>query len=59
MERYGSFADGSTNGGSGEFAELDAPRKIVMTRKFRSIRRSVRGKQPSRTVSTLLRRARA
>jgi uncharacterized protein YndB with AHSA1/START domain len=28
------FADGSTNGGSGEFAELDAPRKIVMTRKF-------------------------
>jgi uncharacterized protein YndB with AHSA1/START domain len=28
------FADGSTNGGSGEFAEIDAPRKIVMTRKF-------------------------
>jgi uncharacterized protein YndB with AHSA1/START domain len=28
------FADGSTNGGSGEFAELDVPRKIVMTRTF-------------------------
>jgi predicted dithiol-disulfide oxidoreductase (DUF899 family)/uncharacterized protein YndB with AHSA1/START domain len=28
------FADGNTNGGSGEFAEIDAPRKIVMTRKF-------------------------
>lgn len=28
------FADGSTNGGSGEFAEIDAPRKIVMTRSF-------------------------
>lgn len=28
------FTDGSTNGGSGEFAELDAPRKIVMTRRF-------------------------
>jgi uncharacterized protein YndB with AHSA1/START domain len=28
------FADGSTNGGSGEFAEIDAPRKLVMTRKF-------------------------
>jgi uncharacterized protein YndB with AHSA1/START domain len=28
------FADGSVNGGSGEFAEIDAPRKIVMTRKF-------------------------
>ena len=28
------FASGGTNGGSGEFAELDAPRKIVMTRRF-------------------------
>jgi len=28
------FADGSINYGSGEFAEVDAPRKIVMTRKF-------------------------
>jgi uncharacterized protein YndB with AHSA1/START domain len=28
------FKDGSTNVGSGEFAELDAPRKLVMTRKF-------------------------
>jgi uncharacterized protein YndB with AHSA1/START domain len=28
------FADGTTNGGSGEFAEIDAPRKIVMTRRF-------------------------
>ncbi|HEY6271552.1 MAG TPA: SRPBCC domain-containing protein [Terriglobales bacterium] len=28
------FADGSTNAGSGEFVEIDAPRKIVMTRKF-------------------------
>lgn len=28
------FADGSTNGGCGEFAEIDAPRKVVMTRKF-------------------------
>ena len=28
------FVDGSTNGGSGEFAEIDAPRKLVMTRKF-------------------------
>lgn len=28
------FADGSTNVGSGEFAEIDAPRKIVMTRRF-------------------------
>lgn len=28
------FADGSTNGGSGEFAEIDVPRKIVMTRRF-------------------------
>ena len=28
------FADGSTNDGSSEFAEIDAPRKIVMTRKF-------------------------
>jgi uncharacterized protein YndB with AHSA1/START domain len=25
------FADGSTNGRSGEFAEIEAPRKIVMT----------------------------
>jgi uncharacterized protein YndB with AHSA1/START domain len=30
------FADGSTNGGSGEFAEIDRPRKLVMTRKFES-----------------------
>ena len=28
------FADGSTKGGSGEFAEIDAPRKLVMTRRF-------------------------
>lgn len=28
------FKDGSTNGGSGEFAEIDAPRKLVMTRRF-------------------------
>jgi uncharacterized protein YndB with AHSA1/START domain len=28
------FADGSTNSGSGEFAEIDAPRKLIMTRKF-------------------------
>jgi len=28
------FTDGSTNGGSGEFAEIDTPRKLVMTRKF-------------------------
>ncbi len=28
------FTDGSTNGGSGEFAEIDPPRKLVMTRKF-------------------------
>jgi len=28
------FADGSTNVGSGEFAEIDLPRKLVMTRKF-------------------------
>ncbi len=28
------FTDGRTNGGSGEFAEIDAPRKLVMTRKF-------------------------
>ena len=28
------FMDGSTNGGSGEFAEIDAPRKLVMTRRF-------------------------
>jgi uncharacterized protein YndB with AHSA1/START domain len=28
------FTDGSTNGGSGEFAEVDVPRKLVMTRKF-------------------------
>ena len=27
-------ADGSTNGGSGEFAQIDAPRRIAMTRKF-------------------------
>jgi uncharacterized protein YndB with AHSA1/START domain len=25
------FIDGSTNGGSGEFVEIDAPRKIVTT----------------------------
>ena len=28
------FVDGSTNGGSGEFCEIDAPSKLVMTRKF-------------------------
>lgn len=28
------FADGSTNGASGEFAEIDPPRKMVMTRRF-------------------------
>lgn len=28
------FVDGNTNGGSGEFAEIDAPRKLVMTRRF-------------------------
>jgi uncharacterized protein YndB with AHSA1/START domain len=28
------FADANTNVGSGEFAEIDAPRKIVMTRRF-------------------------
>lgn len=28
------FADGSINGGSGEFAEIEAPRKLVMTRRF-------------------------
>ena len=28
------FADGSANGGSGEFAEIDVPGKIVMTRRF-------------------------
>lgn len=28
------FPDGNTNGGAGEFAEIEAPRKIVMTRKF-------------------------
>lgn len=28
------FNDGSTNGGNGEFAEIDRPRKLVMTRKF-------------------------
>ena len=28
------FEDGSTNGGSGEFVEIEAPRKIVMTRRF-------------------------
>jgi uncharacterized protein YndB with AHSA1/START domain len=28
------FPDGNSNAGSGEFAEIDAPRKIVMTRKF-------------------------
>jgi uncharacterized protein YndB with AHSA1/START domain len=26
--------DGSTNGGRGEFAEIDEPRKLVMTRRF-------------------------
>jgi glutathione S-transferase len=28
------FADGSANGGLGEFAEIDPPHKLVMTRKF-------------------------
>ena len=28
------FTDGSTNGGRGEFAEIDEPRKLVMTRRF-------------------------
>jgi uncharacterized protein YndB with AHSA1/START domain len=28
------FADGNINGGSGEFAEIEVPRKIVMTRRF-------------------------
>jgi uncharacterized protein YndB with AHSA1/START domain len=28
------FTEGGTNGGSGEFAEIEEPRKIVMTRKF-------------------------
>ena len=28
------FVDGSTNGGSGEFAEIDAPRQLLMTRRF-------------------------
>jgi uncharacterized protein YndB with AHSA1/START domain len=28
------FPDGSTNVGNGEFAEIEAPRKLVMTRKF-------------------------
>lgn len=28
------FPDGNTNGGAGEFAEIEPPRKIVMTRKF-------------------------
>ena len=28
------FKDGSTNGGSGEFAEISSPYKLVMTRKF-------------------------
>jgi uncharacterized protein YndB with AHSA1/START domain len=28
------FADGSTNGSRGEFAEIDAPRKLVLTRRF-------------------------
>ncbi len=28
------FADGGTNGGSGEFAEIVPPHKLVMTRKF-------------------------
>src|SRR5262245_25174256 len=28
------FKDGSTNAGSGEFAEIDPPRKLVMTRRF-------------------------
>ena len=28
------FVDGNVNHGSGEFAEIDAPRKLVMTRRF-------------------------
>jgi uncharacterized protein YndB with AHSA1/START domain len=28
------FPDGNTNGGSGEFVEIDEPKKLVMTRKF-------------------------
>src|SRR5262252_7459322 len=28
------FVDGKTNVGNGEFAEIDAPRKLVMTRRF-------------------------
>jgi uncharacterized protein YndB with AHSA1/START domain len=28
------FTDGTSNVGSGEFAEIDAPRKLVMTRRF-------------------------
>ena len=28
------FSDGGSNGGSSEFAEIDAPRKLVMPRKF-------------------------
>ena len=28
------FKDGSTNGGSGEFAQIEAPSKLVMTRRF-------------------------
>ncbi len=28
------FPDGSTNGGSGEFVEIDEPRKLVMTGRF-------------------------
>lgn len=30
------FVDGSTNGGSGEFVEIEAPRKLVMTRRLQS-----------------------
>lgn len=46
------FTDGNTNGGSGEFAEIDAPRKLVMTRNSRSIRCRARARRPSPTVST-------
>jgi len=28
------FVDGNTSMGSGEFAEIDVPRKLVMTRRF-------------------------
>jgi len=28
------FKDGSTNSGSGDFAEIEPPRKLVMTRRF-------------------------